>query len=514
MKKNNKGFTLIEIILSLSIAAVTLFTLFQIIFIVRNIYADSGLKVKLLQKQLIINEKVNSDFYTKKLIMVRKCSSTCMEFTFQSGEVKRLEYERSNKILKYGDFSTKLIGQSTFGNISMSTEKNYDVSTLNTDSLLLIDIPVYNPSFKGENFGLKLVYQYNSNLVSIDSVNIHDNISNSKEIYLIGGDEYTIYTSMVFEDPGYYLRNSNGTLIENSNEVTVTGTVPSIPGVYNIVYTYKDSMGNVIDTKTRTVTVLDGVKDFSYINGCTEYTVPTSGTYKLEVWGAQGGSSSEYDLGGKGAYVYGYRYIQANTTLNVCVGGRGLPGGTSNVNGGFNGGGTSSGASTFAGGSGGGATDIRIGTNFEDTIIVAGGGGGSASRNDSTNPSIGGAGGGGTGTSTPTSYNGLGATEESGGAQASFSDGSITKYPTSGSKLNGGTSGLYSTTYSGGAGGGGYYGGGAGVRYGSGGGGSSYCGDTLNCTRYSGDEEFTLYNGTKSIGNPNDGYARITLISF
>ena len=86
--------------------------------------------------------------------------------------------------------------------------------------------------------------------------------------------------------------------------------------------------------------------------------------------------------------------------------------------------------------------------------------------------------------------------------------------PTSGLKLYGGNSGLYSTTYSGGAGGGGYYGGGAGVRYGSGGGGSSYCGDTINCTTYKGDEEITLPDGTTSVGKENNGYARITLISF
>lgn len=512
---NKKGFTLIELILSLSIGVATLITLFQIVFMVRNIYVESGIKVKMLEKQLIINQKVNNDFASKKLIVAKKCSNTCVEFTFQSGEIKRLEYNRSTKIFKYGDFSTKLVGQSNFGNISINVEKIYEPTSLATDSILTIDVPIYNSLFQGDNFGLKLVYQFNSAMVSIDSINIHDEISEKKEIFLIGGEEYTIYTTMTFEDPGYYLKNSNGTLVENSKEVTVTGTVPDkVPGVYYLIYTYTDELGNTVDTKTRTVKVLEGITNFDYSNSCIEYKTEVNGTYKFEVWGAEGGSSSEYDLGGHGAYTVGYQYLPANTVLNVCVGGKGLPGSTSNVLGGFNGGGTSVGASTFAGGSGGGATDIRLGADFENTIIVAGGGGGSASRNSADYVSIAGAGGGGTGSSTPESYNGTGATLEEGGSKATFTDTSITKMPTSGSKLYGGTSGLYSTTYSGGAGGGGYYGGGAGVRYGSGGGGSSYCGETINCNMYLGTDNITLPDGTSSVGKTGHGYARITLISF
>ena len=166
MKKN--AFTLVEVVLTLAVASVTLVTLFQIIFLVRNLYAGSGIKVKLLEKQLIINQKVNADFNFKKLLMLRKCSSTCLEFTFETGEIKRLSYDRNNKTFTYGDYSTKLVGQSVFGNIKMNTTTVYD--TLLTDnSILLIDIPVYNPEFEGEDFGFHLVYQYNPKKTSVDN---------------------------------------------------------------------------------------------------------------------------------------------------------------------------------------------------------------------------------------------------------------------------------------------------------------------------------------------------------
>lgn len=509
MKKN--AFTLVEVVLTLAVASVTLVTLFQIIFLVRNIYAGSGIKVKLLEKQLIINQKVNADFNFKKLLMLRKCSSTCLEFTFETGEVKRLSYDRNNKTFTYGDYSTKLVGQSVFGNIKINTTTVYD--TLLTDnSILLIDIPVYNPEFEGEDFGFHLVYQYNPKKTSVDSVNINDTVSSGKEIYLIGGENYTIFSSMEFSDPGYYLRDSSGSLVENSSEVTVSGSVGKTPGTYNLLYSYKNSLGEVVSTKTRVVTVLEGVKEFSYntSNTCESYTIPANGMYKFEVWGAQGGSTNSSATGGKGAYTVGYKYMNINTILTVCVGSAGSAGKTTDVAGGFNGGGKSVGASSRAGGSGGGATDIRTSSSFTDTIIVAGGGGGSSS---STTASVGGAGGGGTGTYTTTSYNGMGGTLTSGGAAASYTT-SITKSPGAGTKLNGGAGGLYSTTYSGGAGGGGYYGGGGGVRYGTGGGGSSYCGSMLNCTMYNGTQNFIQPNNTTSTGKSGNGYARITLINY
>ena len=509
MKKN--AFTLVEVVLTLAVASVTLVTLFQIIFLVRNLYAGSGIKVKLLEKQLIINQKVNADFNFKKLLMLRKCSSTCLEFTFETGEIKKLSYDRNNKTFTYGDYSTKLVGQSVFGNIKMNTTTVYD--TLLTDnSILSIDIPVYNPEFEGEDFGFHLVYQYNPKKTSVDSVNINDTVSSDKEIYLIGGEFYTIFSSMEFSDPGYYLRDSSGSLVENSSEVTVSGSVDKTPGTYYLLYSYKNSLGEVVSTKKRVVRVLEGVKEFSYntSNTCENYTIPASGMYKFEVWGAQGGSTNSYATGGKGAYTVGYKYMNINTILTVCVGSAGSAGKTTDVAGGFNGGGKSVGASNGAGGSGGGATDIRTSSSFTDTIIVAGGGGGSSSR---TTASVGGAGGGGTGTYTTTSYNGMGGTLTSGGAAASYTT-SITKSPGAGTKLNGGAGGLYSTTYSGGAGGGGYYGGGGGVRYGTGGGGSSYCGSMLNCTMYNGTQNFIQPNNTTSIGKSGNGYARITLINY
>jgi len=143
-------------------------------------------------------------------------------------------------------------------------------------------------------------------------------------------------------------------------------------------------------------------------------TLP-AGTYKLECWGAQGGSGDNGTgsavSGGKGGYSYGILKSSLSIVLYLYTGGIGnSSNGHTAIDGGYNGGGagainsSNSSSSGALRGSGGGASDIRIGsTSLYARVIVAGGGGGtggSGSDNSGTATTsgkfatIGGAGGG------------------------------------------------------------------------------------------------------------------------
>lgn len=132
---------------------------------------------------------------------------------------------------------------------------------------------------------------------------------------------------------------------------------------------------------------------YNYTGGMQSLTITQAGSYKLEVWGAQGGHSN----GGKGGNSYGNKSLSNGNILYVCVGGQGEAvytddGGTFSRAGagGYNGGGAGgAGYSTCSGGSGGGgATHIAITTSGtlytvlnnastkNNVLIAAGGGGG------------------------------------------------------------------------------------------------------------------------------------------
>jgi prepilin-type N-terminal cleavage/methylation domain-containing protein len=124
---------------------------------------------------------------------------------------------------------------------------------------------------------------------------------------------------------------------------------------------------------------------FDYTGDYQTFIIPISGTYKIEIWGAQGGTrSTTPNLGGAGGYTTGNISFTAGQVIYLYIGQKGIDspdwdidGSTeANSNGGYNGGGNGAGS---RGPGGGGATDIRLGgTNLNDRIIVAAGGGGNA----------------------------------------------------------------------------------------------------------------------------------------
>lgn len=191
-------------------------------------------------------------------------------------------------------------------------------------------------------------------------------------------------------------------------------------------------------------------ESFSYTGDVQKYTAPVTGAYKLEVWGAQGGTSScdcgsVHSPGGKGGYATGIINLNAGEEIYVVVGGSG------NVSG-YNGGGESR---EYKNGNyvynyGGGAT--HIGT-FDATLkdhgstdglyIVAGGGGEGGCNGKGYD---GGAGGGLNGVlGERDNLAGEGASQSAGGAGGigNNKNGSKGSFGKGGDGISGGGGGLY-----------------------------------------------------------------------
>ena len=106
------------------------------------------------------------------------------------------------------------------------------------------------------------------------------------------------------------------------------------------------------------------VWDFDYTGSEQEFTVPCNGTYKIETWGAQGGSANTTYIGGYGGYAVGDIIVYGNKSLYINVGGAGKVTYSMKqvIDGGYNGGGKAIGSAdtnTYIG-SGGGATHVSL----------------------------------------------------------------------------------------------------------------------------------------------------------
>src|SRR5258708_6462364 len=108
--------------------------------------------------------------------------------------------------------------------------------------------------------------------------------------------------------------------------------------------------------------------DFSYSGSLVTFTVPTTDTYQVLAFGAQGGSGTFCGVtcfigaGGRGAEIGGDFSLTAGEILQIAVGGAGMSAGT------FFG----------RGGGGGGGGSFVVGPGNTPLIIAGGGGGGGA----------------------------------------------------------------------------------------------------------------------------------------
>ena len=246
---------------------------------------------------------------------------------------------------------------------------------------------------------------------------------------------------------------------------------------------------------------------YSYTGSVQQVNLP-AGTYKLEVWGAEGGTSDSQgtnrNSGGKGGYSVGTITLKNNAIVYVYVGGQG----TESAIGGFNGGGGISSATSYRS-TGGGGSDIRISTDSLYSRVIVAGGGAAGNSYQNTTGIVGGYGGGVNGQNcnyytTTENWYGLGGTQTSGGSYSS-NGGAGRGTVTSGSfGIGGWGDGNNQSGYPASGGGGGWYGGGGGSAAG-GGGGSGYVYTSSTASNYpSGcllNSSYYLTNAETKAGN-------------
>ena len=301
--------------------------------------------------------------------------------------------------------------------------------------------------------------------------------------------------------------------------------------------------------------------NFAFTGSEQILTAPYGGTYKLEIWGAQGGNAGSTNIGGYGGYSTGLYHFTKGEILYINVGGEGTSNITTSANGtivrkdgGYNGGGGALiGTTAEKVGSGGGASHIATTSGLlstlveskEKIVIVAGGGGGSNTNGD------GGAGGGISGNegySTGSEFAYGGGQQKPNGYINNylFGQGQTESDTDESIAINNSSKEVYGS-----GGGGGYYGGESG-GYGpqevirmvimggvyntvtetyypsGGGGGSGYIGNSLltnkvmycyNCTESSDESTKTISTtctnetATTNCAKQGNGYAKITFIS-
>ena len=164
---NNKGFTLVELLVSFTLSMIIVIILFQLIINLKEVYMQIGLKTELLNKQNLMENKIYSDLLNRQVTQIDNCNTglLCINFTYDNGDVKTLQLNDTKNTLSYDGYIIKLNNNSYFRTIDVLTKE----SLVNNDKynrILDIKIPIYNDAYENTNFGINIVYLYNSNTIA------------------------------------------------------------------------------------------------------------------------------------------------------------------------------------------------------------------------------------------------------------------------------------------------------------------------------------------------------------
>jgi hypothetical protein len=341
-----------------------------------------------------------------------------------------------------------------------------------------------------------------SNKIKEETGNVINSKSTDFSIDLLGPSNVCLNFGEEYSELGFSAEDKAGNelpvIIDSNLDIWKSGTY---------IINYISKYNNEEKAVTRTVTVLQN--DFLYTGDSQEFIAGCDGYFKVELWGAQGGSYSATLEGGTGAYTSGYISLKNDEMLYLYIGeeGKSVISGTTYYSlASYNGGGASGAYDGVYSQAGGGSTDIRLlsgdwddDNGLKSRIMVAGGGGGSTSGQYT----IEGDGGeliGATGAASGGNHvdtTATGGTQISGGVDSVSS----TKNGLWGMALQSNVSGW------GGGGGGGYYGGAMGNGTG-GGGGSSFISGYAGVNAITNDSTLTHSDNTIQFSNKCfiDGY--------
>ena len=103
---NKKGFTLVEVLVSLALVSTIAIFLFQIIFIIRDIYAEKNIKSELYIESSNLSNVINKDIFNKEadgiyIKTVNKVSDDELYLVYSDGTRNNIIINRENNTITY-----------------------------------------------------------------------------------------------------------------------------------------------------------------------------------------------------------------------------------------------------------------------------------------------------------------------------------------------------------------------------------------------------------------------------
>ena len=165
---NKRGFTLIELITTFALATVIIILLVNVIIVIKNIYSKNDIKSQLLIDQSNLSNVINKRLIEDSLDTYTSCndSNFCYNFNFVDGTSSKLVVAKDS--IKFDNYVYKIEKGCTIETPIIDIIIDIEVSSSDqNNSFLILKIPIKHKLYPNKNFGIDIVYQYNSNNIEL-----------------------------------------------------------------------------------------------------------------------------------------------------------------------------------------------------------------------------------------------------------------------------------------------------------------------------------------------------------
>lgn len=240
MKVNNKGLSVVELIVSFVLCILVFVFIIQVVSAIEELYINLGIKTELLNKQSLISEQLNNKFETNKTILIKSCGDDCLTFFYKDNTFEKMQIDKAANNFIFGDEIYNFNGLGFVDGITINDEPAYN------RGILTINLNIKNSIFDNGKYIIKALYQY-SNSDTIYSPTTSD----KAEIFLLGPAVSYKFSEELFIEPGWIVYYPDGRIVINSPDVKASGLSFDNDGNGFITYTGINEVAGA--SKVRTI---------------------------------------------------------------------------------------------------------------------------------------------------------------------------------------------------------------------------------------------------------------------
>lgn len=210
IKLNNKGLSVIELIVSFVLCLLVFVFIIQVVTAIQELYINLGIKTSLLNRQAIISAKINDIFSENKTRLIKSCGNDCLTIFYKDNTFEKMQISKSQNTFIIGDDVYNFNGLGMVESLIVTTND----SSIYNHGLLTISLNIRNEIFDNGKYTIKALYQYDN-----DETIYSSSTSEKPEIFLLGPAISYKFSNDLFIEPGWMVYYPSGKITINEDDV-------------------------------------------------------------------------------------------------------------------------------------------------------------------------------------------------------------------------------------------------------------------------------------------------------